>query len=69
MNNITIERVRLTNIDQLQKIGKQTFLETFASSNSKEDMAKYLEESFSIDKLTNELNDRTSEFYFAILGK
>ena len=68
MNNITIERVRLTNIDQLQKIGKQTFLETFASSNTKEDMAKYLEESFSIDKLTNELNDRTSEFYFAILG-
>lgn len=66
MENITIKRVSIKDIDQLQKIGEQTFFETFASSNTKEDMAKYLEESFSIDKLTRELNDRTSEFYFAI---
>jgi ribosomal protein S18 acetylase RimI-like enzyme len=30
-------------------------------------MTKYLEEGFSIEKLTTELNDKNSEFYFAIL--
>ena len=31
-------------------------------------MAKYLEEVFSLEKLTTELSDKNSEFYFAMLG-
>jgi diamine N-acetyltransferase len=67
MENITIERVTLNDIDQLQKIGKQTFYETFAASNTEENMKKYLEEGFTIEKLTAELNNEHSAFYFAIL--
>lgn len=67
MKNSTIQKVTLDDIDQLQKIGKQTFSETFSGDNSKEDMTKYLEEHFSIEKLTAELNNKDSEFYFAIL--
>lgn len=63
--NITIERIDLENISDLQKIGKQTFFETFADSNSAEDMQKYLEESFALEKLENELKNPDSEFYFA----
>lgn len=63
--NITIERIDLENISDLQKIGKQTFFETFADSNSVEDMQKYLEESFAFEKLENELKNPNSEFYFA----
>jgi diamine N-acetyltransferase len=67
MDNIEITKAKLNDIDQLQKIGRQTFEETFSESNSEENMKNYLEEGFSIEKLTTELNDKNSEFYFATL--
>lgn len=67
MENIMILGVTLNDIEQLQTIGRETFSETFSSSNTKEDMAKYLADSFSIEKLTEELNNEHSEFYFAII--
>lgn len=63
-----LKRVTLNDIDQLQKISRQTFQETFSESNSEENMKKYLEEGFSNEKLTAELNDKNSEFYFAALN-
>lgn len=68
MENIQIIRVALDEIEQLQKIGKQTFQETFSGSNSEENMKNYLEEGFSKEKLTTELNDKNAEFYFAKLN-
>lgn len=65
MATIEITKVTLNDIDQLQKIGRQTFEETFSESNSEENMKNYLEEGFSNEKLTAELNDQNSEFYFA----
>ncbi len=67
MSNIEIRTVTLSDIDQLQKIGRQTFQETFSESNSEENMKSYLEEGFSKEKLIGELNDKNSEFYFATL--
>ena len=67
MKNIDIQKVILSDIDQLQKIGRQTFSETFSGDNSEEDMKKYLDENFSTEKLTDELNNKNSEFYFAKL--
>jgi len=67
MENINIIKVTLSDIDQLQKIGQQTFRETFSAGNTEENLAKYLEEGFSPEKLTFELNDKNSEFYFASL--
>lgn len=65
MNDISIRKINLNDISQLLQIGKQTFYETFSAVNSEENMSKYLEESFTIEKLTNELNDANAEFYFA----
>ena len=65
MNGIDIQKVTLSDIAQLQKIGRQTFIETFSEANSEENMKNYLEEGFSIEKLTNEINNKNSEFYFA----
>jgi ribosomal protein S18 acetylase RimI-like enzyme len=65
MENIDLTKVTLNDIDQLQKIGKQTFHETFSASNTEENMKKYLNEGFTTEKLTAELNDKNSEFYFA----
>ncbi len=67
MSIIEIRKVTTKDLDQLQKIGKQTFYETFASDNTKENMNTYLEEAFSVTKLTSELSNNNSEFYFAIL--
>ncbi|WPO89291.1 GNAT family N-acetyltransferase [Chryseobacterium sp. HR92] len=65
MENIEISRVILNDIADLQKIGKDTFFETFSESNSEENMANYLSEGFSEEKLIDELNKEGSEFYFA----
>lgn len=65
MTEIKIQEVSLDVIDNLQKIGRQTFYETFSSGNTEENMTKYLNEEFSIEKLTTEHNDKNAEFYFA----
>lgn len=65
MNNIKIKKISLNDIDQLQKIGKQTFFETFSAGNTEQNMKKYLEEGFSTEKLKAELNEQNTEFYFA----
>ena len=65
MTDIDIKKVSLNEIDQLQKIGRQTFYETFSAGNTEENMKKYLSEEFSIAKLTTELNDKNAEIYFA----
>lgn len=69
MVNIHIKKVTLNNINQLQKIGKQTFYETFSDGNTAENMTKYLDEGFSIEKLTTEISDNNAEFYFAALDE
>ncbi|KUY30380.1 GNAT family N-acetyltransferase [Elizabethkingia ursingii] len=66
MKTIDIRKVTLEDIEQLQKIGRQTFSETFYSSNTEENMATYLQEGFSDEKLMEELNNEGSEFYFAL---
>ena len=65
MTNIEIIKLSINEIYQLQEISKQTFSETFFDGNTEENMEKYLEEAFSIEKLTMELNDNNTEFYFA----
>lgn len=69
MSNIEICKIGLAEIEQLQKISKQTFEETFAESNTEENMKNYLQKSFSKEKLTAELTDENAEFYFAKSGE
>lgn len=67
MESIQIRKVTTAEIEQLQKIGTQTFSETFSSDNSEENMTDYLESKFSTDQLKVELSNKESAFYFAIL--
>ncbi|MFD2832490.1 hypothetical protein [Christiangramia antarctica] len=46
-----------------------TFSETFYSENSEENIKKYLENGFSIEKMEYELTDKNAEFYFAELDR
>lgn len=67
MSTISIKSVTLTELPQLQEIARQTFKETFAAQNTELDMQHYLHSGFSTNKLSVELNNRESEFYFARL--
>ena len=42
--NIQIKKISLNEIDQLQKIGRQTFQETFSDSNSEEYLYYFFED-------------------------
>ena len=59
-----IRRVTLEDLDELIRVGKQTFTETFSSENTEENMTEYLKKNFSVEKLKAELTDKYSEFYF-----
>jgi ribosomal protein S18 acetylase RimI-like enzyme len=61
-----IRKAGVEDIFQLQKIGSQTFFESFSSQNSVENMQQYLDSAFSIDKLTIELSDPNVEIFFAL---
>jgi len=65
MNTIEIRLTKPSEINALQKISKETFVEAFSNQNSEENMQKYLEENLSIQQLTKELMNSESLFYFA----
>ncbi len=68
MESIIIKIATVENIKELQEIGITTFLETFGQLNTEKDMQDYLEQSFSIDKLTIEIQNKNSQFYYAIIN-
>lgn len=53
----------------LQQISTSTFLETFATSNTREDMDRYLEENMTEEKLLEEWSTVGSSFYFAYVDE
>lgn len=65
MEPITLRQATPADVSLLQYIGRQTFFETFAASNSEENMRAYLKEGFAAEKLTAELQEPHSAFYFA----
>ena len=65
MNSIVIKKIGLEQLVPLQEIGRKTFYDTFFESDSEESMKAYLDTSFSTEKLTAELENPNSEFYFA----
>ena len=66
MLNITISEVNFQQIDDLQKISQQTFIETFAESNTEENIKDYINNNLSIAQLSSELSIKNSQFHFAI---
>jgi len=57
----------MTDIDLLQSIAQQTFIEAFSEANTAANMVKYMAEKFSKETLLAELSNQGSEFYFARL--
>jgi ribosomal protein S18 acetylase RimI-like enzyme len=66
MENIQIRKAATKDLAAVQRIGRETFFETFAESNTEADMNKYLEESFNEKRMTAELDNPDSSFYMAL---
>jgi len=64
MNGMEVYQVQKADLLALQEISRQTFLDTFAEVNTKEDMSQYLEVNLSLDQLAEELNNPSTSFYF-----
>lgn len=67
--HIKIKKVSVADLDVLIEVSRTTFYETFHNTNTKENLDKYLNESFNTDKLTGELLNPLSEFFFAIVAE
>ncbi len=63
---IQITEVGIGDLIKLQTISRSTFAQTFDEHNNPDDMQAYLNASFSAEKLSAELNNKNSAFYFAI---
>ncbi|MFM2368402.1 MAG: hypothetical protein RL619_702 [Bacteroidota bacterium] len=68
MNPIEIKKATLSDLEAIQKISTQTFIETFAAVNTPENITNYIAESFNSEQLTSELNNANSQFYLATSG-
>ena len=64
---MNITKVTIHQIEELKKIGKLTFAETFSLQNTEANMKEYLSKGFSNEKLVSELTDPNAQFYFAEL--
>ena len=66
MLNIQIVEVGLADLALLQEISKRTFHDSFAALNSAENMKFHLDNYFTHEKLTSEILNRNSSFFFAV---
>lgn len=62
--NIEISKVTNNDVESLRNISIKTFTETFFEQNTESDMQKYISENLNIEKLSEELSSKDSEFYF-----
>ena len=68
MQQFTITQASPLQLEILQRIGRDTFFETFAAVNTAEDMQLYLDATFSFEKIHAELTNPHSLFYLAWNG-
>lgn len=65
MKQTVIRKAAQEDLSVIQSIGRETFFETFAASNTEADMKDYLEKSFHEEKLSAELSHPDSQFFIA----
>ena len=68
MNEIEIKLVQLDDVELLKQVARTVFAQTFSDHNQPENVEKYLDESFTIEILSEELNNENSQFFFALVN-
>jgi ribosomal protein S18 acetylase RimI-like enzyme len=67
MSPIIIRKATISDLEIIQEISKQTFIETFADVNTPENMENYVLENFNPEQIALEINNPNSAFYLASL--
>ncbi|WP_310559729.1 GNAT family N-acetyltransferase [Flavobacterium sp.] len=67
MNPITIRKATISDLETIQEISQQTFIETFAAVNTPENMENYIQKNLNSQQIASEINNPESAFYLAIL--
>ena len=67
-NSLAIQKCEEHDLDLLISISRQTFKDAFEHQNNPEDFKTYLNSSFSKEKLSLELQNPDSEFYFVFVN-
>lgn len=67
MTDYAIKRVTLADMSNLQKISRETFKATFDPFTKPADMARFLRADYATDKLTKEINNPDSRFFFLMV--
>lgn len=62
--NYTIKKVTTADVKALQEISRETFKATFDPYTAPEDMRRFLKDDYETKKLTNEINNPNSRFFF-----
>jgi len=57
-------RIEIAELKELQEIALKTFVATYQHNNDPQNFQLYLDENFSLEQLTEELNNPLSDFYF-----
>ncbi|KRL91056.1 GNAT family N-acetyltransferase [Lactobacillus kalixensis] len=63
----TIKNVTIDDLKKLQEISRETFKKTFDPFTKPDDMAEFLEESYATQKLTQEISNPDSRFFFLMV--
>jgi len=65
MNSFIIRQLNVNDIDMLQQMSIDTFIDTYAKYNTEENMQLHLQEHFNKEQLLNELNE-TGNYFFGV---
>lgn len=57
-----IKELDLTDLDELQKVSTETFYDTFAAQNTEQNMQDYIANSYKLEKLSAELENKIHFF-------
>ncbi len=68
MDSLIIRKAEISDLNLLVEVSKTTFVDTFAESNSEENIKSYLNANITNDKLLTELSNENSFFYFIYEG-
>lgn len=58
-----------SDVDLLQQISIETFTDTFGKDNSPEHLADYLTQAYALEKLTEELKDKETDFFLVSIDQ
>ena len=57
-------KCKVSDVEQLQSISIETFVDTFKDQNTEEDLKEYLDRAYNTKQLTAEIHQAGTDFYF-----